>query len=226
MPGRSQNVIGALDKSGRSRTIIEAIDNLGGDVGRWRDLAVFTQALSDPQHREELFFTYVVGDLTFKTIGGTLFGFIDCKQYDIDGSPNGTYHTIWTPIGPPQDLPNPPYPDFKYDHGWAKNEQLYEPVLRVNTKSVWIFGDGSEIRTAGGAGALLTPFPDTSAVLHVSVGAVITGGSKQYEGCRGVKSAVGSSFLPPGKTFADILTEKTKVVEFGAFRVIKKEELG
>ena len=200
--------------------VLEKISNQVGSGGGWEHLAAFTQSLSDPDKREQLILTYTIGELYFQQKGKTLYGFIESDQYDISGDLNGSHNTIWTPLVPPDQLATQPYPDFKGQ--WDKPSALPEPVIRVNTKAIWRFKDGSDIRATGPANALLTALaPDKAAVLHVSVAAIITGGSGKFEHCRGVKTAAGSSFLPAGSSFADILKERTKVVTLEAFRVVK-----
>jgi len=210
MPHENPTLIGVLEKIS---------NQLGGDHD-WQHLAAFTKSLSDPEKREQLILTYTIGELYFQFKGKTLYGFIESDQYDINGDRNGSHNTIWTPLVPPDQLSKQPFFDFKGP--WDKPDPIPDPVVRVNTKAIWRFKDGSDIRATGPANALLTLLaPDKAAVLHVSVAAIITGGSGKFEHCRGVKTAAGSSFLPAGSTFEDIVKERSKVVTLEAFRVVR-----
>jgi hypothetical protein len=67
-------------------------------------------------------------------------------------------------------------------------------------------------------------FTDDSQIFLVSVAAIITNGEGRYEGAYGVKTALGSTFIPKGMELFNL----PKGFKFGAvtietFRIIKGE---
>ena len=69
---------------------------------------------------------------------------------------------------------------------------------------------------------------DDSKLFVISVAAIITGGTGKYEGCTGVKTALGSSFIP--KDVTDIFNVPFGMPVAGVtvetFRVIKAQDIG
>jgi hypothetical protein len=218
MLGENQTVVGKLD---------EIAKRLGGS--NVDDLAVFKNAISDP--REELIIRSTKGTLTFAPLeqdGEQIrYGLLDLDIFKLDGTPDGKHLTIWQPLsneifGVPPDFEGP----------WGKPDPI--PLIRMtaNSKAVWTFstktnGVNDSIRATGPANLLLVKLKDGSKLFVISVAAVITGGTGKYEGCTGVKTALGSSFIP--KEVEDI-----SKVPFGlpvggvtveTFRVIKAADI-
>ena len=142
------------------------------------DLAVFRNAISDP--REELIIRSTKGTLTFQPLKQkgkeVRYGLLDLKMYKLDGTPDGTHLTVWQPLS--KEIFGVP-PDFKGP--FNKPDPI--PLIRMtaNSKAVWTFADGDEIRATGPANLLLVRLKDDSKLFVISVAAIITGGIARPE---------------------------------------------
>lgn len=211
----------------QSQTVIEALDRIADTMGGFNvdSLAVFKNAISSP--REELILRSTKGTLTFvplkKGNKEIRFGLLDMKMYKLDGTPDGTHLTVWQPLsdeifGVPEDFKGP----------FDKPDPI--PLIRMtaNSKAVWTFGNGIDsIRATGPANLLLVRLKDGSKLFVISVAAIITGGTGKYDGCTGVKTALGSSFIP--KEVEDIFNvpfeQEVGGVTVETFRVIRADDI-
>src|SRR2546425_3159084 len=220
--------------SGSSKTITSALGEINESLQRMRsslvppgvdDLVVFQDAISDP--REELIIRSTKGTLTFASLKrkgkAVRYGLLDMKMYKLDGTPDGTHLTVWQPLS--KEIFGVP-PDFKGP--FNKPDPIPSIRMTANSEAVWTFADGDEIRATGPANLLLVRLKDDSKLLVISVAAIITGGTGKYEGCTGVKTALGSSFIPKEvKDIFNIPFEKPiGGVTVETFRVIRAANIG
>jgi hypothetical protein len=217
---RNQTITGALGE------IADSLEKIKSGIGPYDidKLAVYRNAISDP--REELIIRSTKGTLTFaarQEDGREVrYGLLNMRMFKLDGTPDGTHLTVWQPLsnetfGVPPDFRGP------YD----KPDPI--PLIRMtaNSKAVWTFADGDEIRATGPANLLLVRLKDGSKLFVISVAAIITGGTGKYRGCTGVKTALGSSFIPREITDIENVPYGTPVegVTVETFRVITAQDM-
>ena len=194
-------------------------------------LPVYQKAISDP--REEVILCYTAGSLQFvRGPEEEKYGLLDMGLYTLEGELNGRYQVVWQPDPrvPPQDLyKRPPL----YMGPWDKVERpIPPPTLRANSNASYSFeGKGPEgvgtIYATGPANLLLVPLTDESQMFVISVCTYVTGGLGAYEGCWGVNTALGSSFVPKGVDVLN-LPYGTKIpgVTVSTFRVVRAYHIG
>jgi hypothetical protein len=202
-----------------SSTVIEALDRIANNIGghTW---PIPSGAISDP--REKVIIRYTEGTGEFSADGK--YNVLRMKMFKMNGEPDGTHDGVWEPQLPPQELskrPKPPKPPLDRPEG-----PIDHVAVRAYTKAIWTFGDGSSITAVGPAMLHLVEFSDESHIFLVSVAAIITNGTGTYEGAYGVKTALGSTFVPKG---VDMFHMKPGQ-KFGArtvetFRVVTAENL-
>jgi hypothetical protein len=178
------------------------------------------QAKADP--REEVLIRYTIGTGQFSN--DHQYNVLIMKMFKLNGEPDGHHEGIWHPLITPDQMkafPLPPQGPFDKPQGPV------DPIeISTFTKAIWTFGDGSSVTARGPANLRLVDFKDGSAIFLVSVAAIITNGTGRFEGCRGVKTALGSTFVPKGVDLFNFPPDQ----QFGAytvetFRIIKKEYL-
>ena len=215
----SPNIIAALDR------IAEAIGQKGGE------LQVPKDAYSDP--REEVIIRYTVGTGEFSQ--DKKYNVLRMKMYKMNGEEDGTHDGVWEPQHVNLETPEGQKEAVKLLMSRPKPPQgpLDEPdgpiehiPIRAYTKAIWTFGDGSSITAVGPANLHLVGFKDGSNIFLVSVAAIITNGTGRYKGAYGVKTALGSTFVPKGVN----LFEPGGGGQFGAvtvetFRVVLAENV-
>jgi hypothetical protein len=194
------------------------------------ELAVYNEAISDP--REEVILCYTVGDLWFvpgKDAFGNAarYGILDMKLYQLDGTEDGRYLTVWQPD--PAVSVDELYgrPD-RFTGPFNKPARIPPPSLRANSLASYHFKSlGGTIYATGPANLLLTPFTDGSQVFQVSVASYITGGEGAFEGCRGVNTALGTSFVPEGMDLFNLpFNKKIPGMTISTFRLVREENIG
>jgi len=201
-----------------STTLIGALDRIASNIGGI--LTVPTAAFSDP--REEVIVRYTVGTGEFSD--DMKYNVLRMNMFKMNGEPDGTHDGVWEPMLPPDELskrPNPP--KGKLDEPEGPIEHI---KIRAYTKAIWTFGDNSSITAVGPANLHLVRFTDDSQIFLVSVAAIITNGTGRYDGAYGVKTALGSTFVPKGKDIFNL----PKGFKFGAatietFRVIPGDKV-
>ena len=204
----SSTVIAALDR---------IADNISAGFGPW---PIPSGAISDP--RETVIIRYTEGTGEFSA--DMKYNVLRMKMYKMNGEPDGTHDGVWEPQLPPQELskrPKPPKPPLDKPEG-----PIDHVAVRAFTKAIWRFGDGSSITAVGPAMLHLVEFSDESHIFLVSVAAIITNGTGRYDGAYGVKTALGSTFVPKGVDMFNMKPGQT----FGArtvetFRVVTAEHL-
>jgi len=196
-------VIGALER---------IADNLGALGNAW---PIPSGAISDP--REKVIIRYTEGTGEFSADGK--YNVLRMKMFKMNGEPDGTHDGVWEPQLPPAQLkkrPKPPQGPLDKPEG-----PIEHVPVRAYTKAIWTFGDGSSITAVGPAMLHLVEFNDDSHIFLVSVAAIITNGTGRYDGAYGVKTALGSTFvpkgvdmfnLPPGTKFGARTVETFRVV--------------
>ena len=142
-------------------------------------------------------------------------------MFKADGTPGGYYKGIQQAAGPfnlQQLMAKPPMPPAPIDQPQGI------PTLPIggNYKSTWWFNDQDSITAVGPSNPFLAPLRDGSMIFMTTAMGLITGGTGQYEGASGVKSAVGSGLLPPGATFAPGTSFHAKTLDI--FRVVKQAQ--
>jgi len=194
-------------------------------------LKIFSQSISDPSGREELLIRYTDGTLEFVEAPDAFglkrrYGLLRMNMFKMDGTPDGSHQTVWIPLVTDQvALRTVDPPNFEGPFDRASDVFSLQP--RAQSKAVWTFANGDAIYATGPANLLLVPFRDGSQSFLVSVMAVITGGEGKYKDCLGVKTALGSSFVPQGVKDLDAvpLGQAIRGVTVEAFRVITRKDI-
>jgi hypothetical protein len=187
-------------------------------------------AYGDPD-REEVLIRYTVGTGEFSA--DKKYNVLRMKMFKLDGTPDGSHDGVWEPMIPdgidPSDYdaietalrkrPQPPQGPLDQPEG------PIDPIfIRAYTKAIWRFGDDSSVTAVGPAELHLVKYNDDSQIFLVSVAAIITNGTGRYAGAHGVKTALGSTFLPKGVGLFSLPPGKTfKAVTVETFRIIRKE---
>jgi hypothetical protein len=220
----SSSVIAAIDRVAREvgenrNNLIDALNRVATSLGD--ALQVPQAAKSDP--REEVLIRYTVGTGEFSD--DMRFNVLRMRMFMMNGEPDGTHDGVWEPLLPPMELyqrPNPPQGPLDRPEG-----PIDHIPIRAYTKAIWRFGDGSSVTAVGPANLHLVRFTDESQIFLVSVAAIITNGSGKYQGAYGVKTALGSTFvprgtdifnLPPGTRFGAVTVETFRIIRAGDVR--------
>lgn len=219
----SNTVIGVIDKLAKElgenrNTIADALNNIAVSIGS--DWPVPQDAKSDD--REEVIIRYTIGTGEFSN--DMRYNVLRMQMFKMNGEPDGTHDGVWEPQLPPQELydrPNPPQGPLTQPAG-----PIDHIPIRAYTKAIWAFGDGSSISAVGPANLHLVRLSDSSQIFLVSVAAIITNGSGRYDGAYGVKTALGSTFVPVGMDLFNLPKDfKFGAVTVETFRVIKARYL-
>jgi hypothetical protein len=231
-----------------TQTLAQAIQTLGrrlgepldriaqqrGDAGSdpgtdSKSLAVYLESRSDSEGREEVIIRYTKGKVKF--VEGNddwgekrRYGLLRMNMYKLDGKEDGTHDTIWMPDATLEEMyQRPPLFEGPFD----RPSPIREVRLRAHSKAVWEFKEGDRIYATGPANLLLVPFKDGSQIFLVSVAAIITGGTGRYEGCSGVKTALGSSLVPAGVNVLEMpLGHEFDGTTVETFRVVRRQNIG
>ncbi len=168
--------------------------------------------------REHAFMRYTVGTGKFSKGDNMRFSSLACAMFKMNGDPDGHHEGVWEPQGSPNDLtivPHPPDGSLREPEG---------PVPKfwpsAFTKAIWTFGDNSSITAIGPAMLHLVPLTDESQIFVVSVAGIITNGEGRFKGARGVKTALGATFVPAGKTMFDPSIASFQALTIETFRVV------
>ena len=204
--------------STNNRTLIGVLEKIADGMGS--EYQIPKGAISDP--REEVIVRYTEGTGEFSK--DMKYNVLRMKMFKMTGEPDGTHDGVWEPQLPPTELPKRPKPP---KGPLDKPEGPIEHIpIRAYTKAIWTFGDGSSITAVGPANLHLVKFDDDSQIFLVSVAAIITNGTGRYQGAYGVKTALGSTFVPKGVNLFNL----PDGFQFGAvtvetFRVIRAKYL-
>jgi len=224
MEPNSPNVIAALDriaeKIGKN---LDGLDKIASSLGG--QFHIPEAAYSDPS-REEVIIRYTVGTGEFSK--DKKYNVLRMKMYKMNGDHDGVWEpqhvNLTTPEGQKEAvellMSRPKPPQGPLDKPAGPIEHI---PIRAYTKAIWGFGDGSSITAVGPANLHLVSFKDESSIFLVSVAAIITNGTGRYEGAYGVKTALGSTFVPKGVNLFDAPGGKFGAVTVETFRVIRAE---
>lgn len=212
-----------------SSTIREALDKLSsqfGPVGPVLDYincTVPSWAYSqDPKRREEIIIRYTVGTGRFNK--DKSLNVLIMEMFEMNGRRDGSHTGVWEPQSPPGDwVEVPPRPKGPLD---KPEGAVHKTEPRAYTRAIWKFGQQEKdtITAVGPAMLHFVDFNDKSRIFLVSVAAIITNGEGKFEGARGVKTALGATFVPKGVDFSKLTDEDTfGAVTIETFRVIRKE---
>jgi len=175
-------------------------------------------AVSDP--RDEVMIRFTVGSGQWNA--DKKYNVLRMKMFKMDGTPDGSHDGVWEPQMPPAELLKvPPKPQGPLDE--AKGP-VPKTLPRAYTKAIWRFGEEEKdsITAVGPAMLHLVPLSDGSHLFTVAVCAVITHGTGRFNGARGVKTALGSTFVPPGVDMFDLPADmKFGAVTVETFRVVR-----
>lgn len=198
--------------------VLRRLSRPGGDTCD-SPIDVPRRAYSDD--REEVLVRVTAG--TGRWDADKRYNLLEMKMFKMNGDPDGTHTGVWEPQVGIEELtitPPPPRPPLDRPEGPV-------PGLppRAFTKAIWTFGDGSSVTAVGPAELYLVPFNDDSYIFLVSVAAIMTGGTGKYEGARGIKTALGSTFVPKGSNLLNPPDGKFGAVTVETFRIIRGEYL-
>lgn len=215
--------------STQGTTLTGAIEKLGQEIGVSLDTlrgqldglssALLRNAVSDP--REELVVRYTVG--TGQWSENRRYNVLRMRMFKLDGQPDGSHDGVWEPVvsGPEVLSEVPPRPREPYDE---PKGPVPETAPRAQTKAIWRFGESEAdaVIAVGPALLHLVGLHDDSQIFLVSVAGIITGGTGRYEGARGVKTALGSTFVPAGVGLFDVPPDqKFGAVTVETFRIMR-----
>jgi hypothetical protein len=157
------------------------------------NLANFTPAQADP--REQVLMRYCNGRGRFSQ--DKQFINLQMQMFDPYGKPDGYMAGVWQALftDPKQLLAVPPQPQIPFNVPAGPVPAL-PPA--ANTKGTWTFADGSSITVVGPAMTTLTQLPNGGFLFMVATMQWITNGTGRYAGARGLKSSLGSTYVPPG----------------------------
>jgi hypothetical protein len=224
----SPNVIAALDRiAEKIGQNLDGLDKIASSLGGMFHIP--QDAYSDPS-REEVIIRYTVGTGEFSA--DKKYNVLRMKMFKMNGEEDGTHDGVWEPQNVNLTTPEGQKEAAKFLLSRPKPPQgpLDEPEgpiehipIRAFTKAIWAFGDGSSITAVGPANLHLAAFKDGSSIFLVSVAAIITNGTGRYQGAYGVKTALGSTFVPKGVNLFDPPGGKFGAVTVETFRVIRAE---
>jgi hypothetical protein len=149
------------------------------------------------------------------------------KLYQLDGSEDGRYLTVWQPdpsVALDELYQRPP----EFTGPFDKPAVIPAPSLRANSLASYTFNSlEGTIYATGPANLLLVPFNDGSQIFQVSVASYVTGGTGRFEGCAGVNTALGSSFVEKGVDLFQVpFHRKIPGVTVSTFRLVRAEHIG
>lgn len=215
----SKTVVEAIDKIAREagtnrNNLIDALDRIALRLGG--EFQVPRAAASDP--REEILIRYTIGTGEFSD--DKRYNVLRMEMFKMNGERDGSHDGVWEPQLPPQEFYNRPNrPQGPLDRPEGPIDHI---PIRAYTKAIWRFGDGSSVTAVGPANLHFVRFTDDSQIFLVSVAAIITNGTGRYQGAYGVKTALGSTFvpkgtemfnLPPGFRFGAVTVETFRIIK-------------
>jgi quinol monooxygenase YgiN len=205
------------------KTLVGVLEQLAGGIGS-AGLSIPMDAYGDKKGREEVIIRYTVGKGEFAMWKGKLVSALHCAMFKLSGERDGTFEGVWEPqIDPAKMAEKPAQPQDPLN----KAEGPFPPTyIGAFTKAIWTFGDDSAIIGIGPASLQLANFTDESALFLVSVAGIIANGKGKYKDARGVKTALGATFIPKGSTFPDPTPgNQFDAVTVETFRVVRAKQL-
>jgi hypothetical protein len=141
-----------------------------------------------------------------------------------DGRPDGYHEGVWEALfsDPRELLLRPERPLGPMDQPVGPVQHLQPSA---ETEAIWAFGDGSAIYAVGSAMSHLAPLEDGSALFMVACAQIITGGIGRYEGASGLKTSLGSTYVPPGVNFFGPQDVQFEATTIDTFRVMRRDSV-
>jgi predicted ester cyclase len=167
---------------------------------------------------EEVIMRYGMGE--FKILEDPQYIVLHIDMFKPNGERGGYYKGIQQTSGllnPQQLMTKPPMPPLPIDQPGG----IPRLLPGANYKATWWLTDQDSITAVGPSMASLVPLRDGSMIFSTTAMGIITGGTGQYEGASGIKSAFGSVHLPKGAQLAPGVTAVAKTLDI--FRVVKEE---
>jgi hypothetical protein len=185
------------------------------------NLANFTPAQADP--REQVLMRYCNGRGRFSQ--DKKFINLQLSMFDPYGRPDGYMAGVWQALfsDPRQLLAVPPQPQRPFNVPEGPVPAL---APAANTKATWTFGDGSSITAVGPAMTTLTQLPDGGFLFMVATMQWITNGTGRYAGAQGLKSSLGSTYVPPGADLFSPGYNDFDATTVDTFRVMPGQYIG
>jgi quinol monooxygenase YgiN len=174
----------------------------GTEACRAREIPL--DAFGDKHGREEVFVRYTVGKGRFakwhdpaKGRAEVLLSALTCRMYELDRTRDGTFKGRWYPqITPDKMMETPTQTHSRpFDNPVGP---FVETGVGAWTEAEWKFSDGSSIIGTGPASLQLVKFNEGDGLFLVSVAGIIANGTGKYTNARGVKTALGATYVPPG----------------------------
>ena len=183
-------------------------------------LANYTPAQADP--REQVLMRYFYGRGRFSA--DKRFINLQMDMFEPYGQPDGHMEGVWEAAfnSPAELLARPPQPQRSFS---TPEGPIPAISPRANPKGTWTFGDGSSITAVGPAMTTLTPLADGGFLFMVGTMQWITNGSGRYEGSQGLKSSLGSTYIPPGVNFFGPDVTEFDATTIDTFRVMPGEHI-
>jgi hypothetical protein len=187
-------------------------------LGRLPDLSNFQPAKADP--REETLVRYTRGTGRFSR--DKRFITLRMKMFRPDGEPDGFHEGVWEALfaNPAELLSRPNRPAGPLNQPVGPVQHL-QP--RAETEAIWSFDDGSAIYAVGSALSHLVPLEDGSALFMVCCAQTITGGTGRYEEAYGLKTSLGSTYVPAGVNFFGPQDVQFQATTIDTFRVMRSD---
>jgi len=185
------------------------------------NLANFTPAQADP--REQVLMRYCNGRGRFST--DKKYINLQMQMFDPYGRPDGFMAGVWQALftDPKQLFYVPPQPERPFSVPVGPIPAL---APAANTKGTWTFGDGSSITVVGPAMTTLTQLPDGSLLFMVATMQWITNGTGRYAGAQGLKSSLGSTYVPAGVDLFSADVQEFDATTIDTFRVMPGQFVG
>ncbi|HYL05300.1 MAG TPA: hypothetical protein VE075_04635 [Thermoanaerobaculia bacterium] len=186
------------------------------------NLANFTPAQASP--REQVLMRYCNGRGRFSQ--DKQYINLQMQMFDPYGRPDGYMAGVWQALftSPQQLLAIPPQPQRPFSVPVGPVPAL---PPSANTKGTWTFGDGSAITAVGPAMTTLTQLPDGRFLFMVATMQWITNGTGRYAGSQGLKSSLGSTYVPPGvDLFSPSYNQDFDATTIDTFRVMPGQYIG
>lgn len=169
---------------------------------------------------EEVLVRYGVGD--FKILDNPQYIILRMDLFKPNGERGGHYEGIQETVAlpdPQQLLSNPPTPALPIvDPGG-----IPKVPIGANYKATWWLNPKDSITAIGQSIQRLVPLKDGSMMYTNSAMGLITGGTGEYQGASGVKSATGSVHIPKGGQLTPGMTARGMTLDI--FRVIKAKSV-
>ncbi len=211
------------EESKMDKTLVSVLEQLTASIGTGTVDAPM-DAYGDKKGREEVIIRYTVGKGEFAIWKGKLVSALHCAMFKMNGERDGTFEGVWEPqIDPAKMAEKPAQPQDPLDEPEGPFPPTY---IGAFTKAIWTFGDGSAIIGIGPASLQLAYFTDESAIFLVSVAGIIANGKGKYKDARGVKTALGATFIPKGTKFPDPTPgNQFDAVTVETFRVVRAKDI-